>query len=287
MKKAESLDSAFFLYAAAMADTSHYVIRGGPEGRERLRVLSRVMRPSTMALFDRLNINGPLTCLDAGCGGGDVTLDLARRVAPHGRVIGEDIDEEKLTIARAEASQQDVGNVEFRLHDERQDEALAEFDVVYARFLLTHLSDPAAVIDVLRRRLRPGGLFVVEDVDFSGYFTYPETESFSRYRELYYATVSRRGGDPDIGHRLPSLLQQAGLDDVDASVVQHVSMRGEAKLLNPLTMQNIASTVLADGLATPDEIDRLVDDLYAFAADPNTLAGTPRVVQSWGCSGKA
>ena len=37
-----------------MSGATHYAIRGGLPGRERLRVLARVMRPSTEALFDRL-----------------------------------------------------------------------------------------------------------------------------------------------------------------------------------------------------------------------------------------
>ena len=36
------------------------------------------------------------------------------------------------------------------------------------------------------------------------------------------------------------------------------------------------------GLATREEIDDVVRELYEFAADPNTVAGMPRVVQSWG-----
>ena len=91
-----------------MADTTHYVIRGGLEGRERLRVLGRVMRPSSMSLFDRLGLTDGLACLDVGCGGGDATLELARRVAPRGSVVGVDIDETKLQIARAEAAQEGV-----------------------------------------------------------------------------------------------------------------------------------------------------------------------------------
>jgi 2-polyprenyl-3-methyl-5-hydroxy-6-metoxy-1,4-benzoquinol methylase len=87
-----------------MADSTHYVIRGGLEGRERLRVLGRVMRTSSMLLFDRLGLRDGITCLDVGCGGGDATLELAHRVAPAGRVVGVDIDETKLQIARAEAS---------------------------------------------------------------------------------------------------------------------------------------------------------------------------------------
>jgi hypothetical protein len=52
--------------------------------------------------------------------------------------------------------------------------------------------------------------------------------------------------------------------------------------MNPLTMENIVGAVLEDDLATRQEIDRVVRELYQFAADPNTVAGMPRVVQSWG-----
>jgi hypothetical protein len=121
----------------------------------------------------------------------------------------------------------------------------------------------------------------IEDVDFSGYLNYPESKAFRRYHELYCATVARRGGDPNIGPRLPSLLKQHGFDDISVAVVQPVALQGEAKLLNPLTMENIAGAVLEDGLASRDEIDDVVRELYEFAADPDTIAGTPRVLQVW------
>jgi 2-polyprenyl-3-methyl-5-hydroxy-6-metoxy-1,4-benzoquinol methylase len=53
----------------------HYVIRGGIEGRERLRILARVMRPSTLNLFERVGIASGASCLDVGCGGGDVSFE--------------------------------------------------------------------------------------------------------------------------------------------------------------------------------------------------------------------
>jgi len=40
--------------------------------------------------------------------------------------------------------------------------------------------------------------------------------------------------------------------------------------------------VLTDGIASREEVDNLVRDLYAFAADPKTITGLPRGVQSWG-----
>jgi ubiquinone/menaquinone biosynthesis C-methylase UbiE len=264
-----------------MADSSHYVIRGGLEGRERLRVLSRVMHATTASLFDRLGLRDGLQCLDIGCGGGDATLEMARRVAPSGTVVGVDIDETKLELARAEAKHLGIGNVEFRAADIREASGVQAFDVVYSRFLLTHLSDPGSAVAAFRGYLRPGGMLGVEDVDFSGYFTYPESKALRRYLELYCATVARRRGDPNIGPRLPSLLKQSGFDDIQLAVVQPVSLQGEAKLLSPLTMENIAGAVLEDGLASQEEIDKIVQELFEFAANPDTVAGTPRVVQVW------
>src|SRR5262245_32005978 len=97
-----------------MTDGDRYAIRGGVEGRERLRALSRVMRPHTVALLERGGVSVGMTCLDAGCGGGDVTLELARRVSPQGRAVGIDLDETKLALARQEAAEQGIANVEFR-----------------------------------------------------------------------------------------------------------------------------------------------------------------------------
>jgi hypothetical protein len=57
---------------------------------------------------------------------------------------------------------------------------------------------------------------------------------------------------------------------------------GEVKLINPITLENIADAILQDGLAPRQELDALIHELYAFAADPRTVAGLARVIQVWG-----
>ena len=59
--------------AADVTVEARYIISGGLAGRERLRVLARAMYPTTAALFDRIGIEPGISCLDVGCGGGDVT----------------------------------------------------------------------------------------------------------------------------------------------------------------------------------------------------------------------
>jgi len=265
-----------------MGNLKHYVIRGGIQGRERLRVLARVMHAGTEGLLNQLELADGLACLDVGCGGGDVTREIARRVAPQGKAVGTDIDATKLEIAREESQQQGIENVEFRLSDIREVLGAPEFDVVYSRLLLTHLSDPVSAVKSFLRQLRPGGYLALEDIDFSGSFTWPESPAFQSFYDLYCAVVRRRGGDPNIGPRLPVLLKECGLEYIHVSVVQPVGMQGEVKLLNGLTMENIADAILEDQLATQSEIDEITQELYRFAADHSTVAGLPRIVQTWG-----
>jgi SAM-dependent methyltransferase len=259
-----------------------YIIRGGIEGRERLRILSRVMQPTTLGLLKRVGIGPGMACLEVGCGSGDVAFDLARMVSPGGRVVATDIDQIKLELARSEAEAQQLSNIEFRLADITQDEPEQQFDLVHARFILTHLPNPDEALRKMRKALRRGGTIVVEDIDFQGYFCHPESMAIRRYVELYTQTVQRRGGDPNIGPRLPVLLTDAGFAAVQMNIVQPAGTTGEVKLISPITMENIAEAVIAEGLACQLEIDKLVADLYQFARSSGTIGCMPRVVEAWG-----
>jgi ubiquinone/menaquinone biosynthesis C-methylase UbiE len=141
-----------------MAQGKDYAIRGGAAGRERLRILSRVMYATTASLFDRLATSEEQRCLDVGCGGGDVTLEFARHVGPRGKAVGVEIDTTQLDIARGEADAQGFRNVEFRLLDARTMDVDmgAVFDVVYSRFLLTHLHDPSDAVAAFYKHVCPG-----------------------------------------------------------------------------------------------------------------------------------
>jgi SAM-dependent methyltransferase len=260
----------------------HYLIRGGLEGRERLRVLGRVMRPTTLPLLERAGVSSGMRCLDVGCGGGDVTFDLASLVGVTGLSVGVDVDATKIELARADAEQVAVSNVEFRVADVTEGLGDDEHDIVYARFVLTHLRDPEGAVAEMKRVLRPGGRLIVEDIDFRGSFCEPENPDFERYEEIYEESARRNGGDPWIGLRLPAMLVAAGFDRVQPNVVQPAGLEGESKFLPALTLENIKATALRHGVSTEEELDRLVDELYAVALDPRTFVANPRIVQVFG-----
>lgn len=259
-----------------------YIIRGGEEGRARLAVVARVLFPTTRSLLDRFEPLQGGVLIDAGCGGGDVTFELAARAGPTGRAIGLDVDDVKLGFARAEAAAQGIANVEFRKADVSNAWPAAGASLVYIRFVLMHLVDPGRMLARARQALRPGGVLVVEDVDYGGEFCDPPCPAFSRYSELFVQATQRRGADPFIGRKLSRLLQDAGFSHVDSTLVQPYGRSGDVKQVQFITFLAIRDALLESGLLGAEEIAEIARELHVFAARSETTLGCPRIFQAWG-----
>jgi len=105
------------------------------------------------------------TVLDLGSGAGADVLISARRVGPAGRAIGLDMTDEMLELARGNAAEAVVENVEFvKGYIEEIPLPDASVDVVISNCVINLAGDKAKVIAEAARVLRPGGRFAVSDV---------------------------------------------------------------------------------------------------------------------------
>lgn len=175
--------------------------------------LWRTVDNSAAYLVDHLEPGADL--LDVGCGPGNLTVDLARRVAP-GAVIG--IDNAAAIIKQAEAEiPDDVENVSFRDGDVYglpfdND----SFDVVHAHQVLQHVDDPVAALTEMRRVGHPGGIVAVRDVVFSTMAWDRVDDRLERWRSLYRTVAVGNGGEPDAGRTLLRWAHLAGFVEVEA-----------------------------------------------------------------------
>jgi ubiquinone/menaquinone biosynthesis C-methylase UbiE len=106
--------------------------------------------------------------LDIGCGRGDVPFLLSDMVGIEGSVLGLDLDDNVLEVARERASENMLKNVDFIKSDLN---SLSidndQFDAIVGRRVLMYLPDPRRVISELSTMLKIGGMMIFQGSDSS------------------------------------------------------------------------------------------------------------------------
>jgi SAM-dependent methyltransferase len=110
----------------------------------------------------RIGVGPAQRVFDACCGTGASAIPAAQMVGDDGQVLGFDLAEPALVLARAKAQAQGLTNVEFRAADVEHTSLPSEsFDAVVCVFGIFFLPDMAAAVAELWRLVRPGGVLAV------------------------------------------------------------------------------------------------------------------------------
>ena len=123
--------------------------------------LDQLFHPLTQVALESAAPQPGERAIDVGCGCGATVLELARRVGPGGRVLGIDISEPMLDLARRRAAE--AGHTQATLvRADMSTYAFAphECDLAFSRFGVMFFADPVAAFANLRGALKPSGRLV-------------------------------------------------------------------------------------------------------------------------------
>ena len=180
---------------------------------------------------DRAELGPGDSALDVCCGTGDLALELARRVAPGGRVVGCDFSEPMLDLAREKAAAGEAVNARFEWADALQlPYDAGRFDAVTVGFGVRNLANLDRGLHEMARVLRPGGRLVVLEI------TQPSRPPLSTFYSLWFDRVvpvlGSLSGDPEAyaylpesvrsfpdPHRLAAKMDAAGLARIRYTVL--------------------------------------------------------------------
>ncbi len=113
----------------------------------------------TEAALERCRYPEGARVLDVGCGFGDSTLRIARRLGPAGEAVGVDCAENFVHASETEARKEGVDNARFFVADAQWGDLRGPYDHAFARFGTMFFEMPGAAMRNVRKSLKPGGTF--------------------------------------------------------------------------------------------------------------------------------
>ena len=224
----------------------------------RLDLLAQVYAPPTRALLARWAPPVVGLAVDLGCGTGHTTR-LLHELTEARRTVGIERSPAYVTAARQHLD--GLPGAEVVEHDVTQSPLPVEgADLVFARFLLTHLSQPRRALEVWAEALAPGGRVIVQETAR----LVSRDPALGRYYELVAELQALHEQALDVGAQLPELAAAAGLR-VEHAGRRPVNQRpAEMAALHVLNLRTWRHDPMAGGFDA-DELDALDDALVEIA----------------------
>jgi SAM-dependent methyltransferase len=244
------------------SNSSHYTFGDSDLAAARLERLASAYAPSSRQFLRKHLPEDVRVAVDLGCGPGYTTELLA--ALTRSQVIGYERSHAYVELARSL-----LPNLTFRELDVlRPPYPDRDLDVVYSRFLLTHLHEPEVVLKACLEHLRPKGRLLLEETALLTSTLGP----LQRYYALVAELQSHYGQELTIGQRLEQLVRE--LPDATISY-QIVPIELAASTMAQLHAMNIATwkrdpyMLSAHG---PHELEALETELQGIAASGSSLA---------------
>jgi ubiquinone/menaquinone biosynthesis C-methylase UbiE len=266
---------------AKKAMPGEYALATGPAAVRRLLTLHNIYAPAGRRVLLQAGLSPGMHVADFGCGIGAVTRMLAEMVGPSGSVTGVDANNAQLDQARIICRAAGRTNTSFVEADACATRLPRNsYDLVYCRFLLLHLPDPAACLREMRDVLKPGGRIVVEDGDLATAASLPPT-AINAFADLFTRLGPTRGLDYSLSRNLYHMVKDAGFSDPEIEIHQPALTRGDNRFLLKWSVEEAGPAFVSAGLVTAGQLEQILTGMQVATEDPDVLILTPLMSLVW------
>jgi ubiquinone/menaquinone biosynthesis C-methylase UbiE len=261
-----------------------YVLGASTIERERLLKQCDLFRPEAKVMLDRIGVGRDWWTIDVGCGPLGILDLLAERTGAGAEVIGLERDPNMLEFGHELMAERNLDSVRLIQGDARHTGLpTSSFDLAHARLLLVNVPEPEGVVSELARITRPGGWVASEEVDWISWVCDPIHPAWSRLIEINADIWRKRGMDVNVGRRLPRMLKDAGLTDIQFRAHAPVFSHGDSYQYLLLAFSEInREEMIATGYTTEAEYNELTSSLRAHLEDEGTFVTWSMFYQAWG-----
>jgi arsenite methyltransferase len=199
--------------------------------------------------------------LDVGCGPGHQVHDLALVVGATGTIVGVDVAESAVAIAKRRCS--NVSNVSFELGEATQlPFPKDQFDGAMSSQTFEYLDDVPAGLKELYRVLKPGGRVLIHDTDWGATFWHAEDSTrMSRISKAWDAHLA----NPQLPRTLGRSLAEAGFSAVKVEAIVQLETRFEPDSLSAILTRFVGDYVTSQSI-TRDDVDAWAEELQNLNA---------------------
>jgi SAM-dependent methyltransferase len=258
-----------------------YVLATGEAAVRRLHLLHKIYAPAGRRILLEAGLKEGMRVADFGCGVGVVTRMLAEMVGPAGSVVGIDLDKAQLEEAARWCGQTSLQNFSFTMASaEATRLPRGSFDLVYCRFLLLHLRDPASCLREMMDVLTPGGILVVEDGDLTSACSIPSS-AHDEFGNLFGQLGPLRGVNYSIANDLYHMVRDAGFVEAKLQIHQPALLEADERHFLEWSVAEAGAAFVNTGLIGQEDLDTTLLEMQRTIEDSNILILAPRMSILW------
>jgi SAM-dependent methyltransferase len=269
---------------SATSSKSTYVLGYDEAEYVRLEMQAKALEPFTRDAFNAAGVGAGWRCLDVACGTGAVTRLMGELVGASGSVHAVDID-----IRHVDATVGKLRESGTDLYSTEQFDATgpgaprgAPFNLVFARLLICHMTDPVGTLRNLWNWVAPGGVLLIQDYDMGVMKVTPPNPLVEEGFEIVQQCFEKAGKDYRAGASMPHYFQRADIGLHDGVLFGCASVPGaRARPMLLAVLTSLKMPAVKIGMKTDAQYDAFLSALAADTPLPDSVSRMPDMISVW------